>query len=161
MVHRAPPVPPVLRSGTLGNSPSDNLQNTPHFGNSSRKTATSRTAVHVACRLSFIERWKARPRPRSLLSASLSPACESCAAAPRHVAIMAPAHSTPQVETIKQYSGMVTVQRRVKDFPAAAGGGAAGGLSGRGDRVRSTPQVLCPPQGLAAVAEMSFSCHFP
>ena len=30
---------------------------------------------------------------------------------------MAPAHSTPQVETIKQYSGMVTVQRRVKDFP--------------------------------------------
>ena len=36
---------------------------------------------------------------------------------------MAPAHSTPQVETIKQYSGMVTVQRRVKDFPAAAGGG--------------------------------------
>ena len=30
---------------------------------------------------------------------------------------MAPAHSTPHVETIKQYSGMVTVQRRVKDFP--------------------------------------------
>ena len=67
-VHRAPPVPPVLRSGTLGNSPSDNLQNTPHFGNSSRKTATSRTR-RVS---SFIERWKARPRPRSLLSASLS-----------------------------------------------------------------------------------------
>ena len=156
MVHRAPPVPPVLRSGTLGNSPSDNLQNTPHFGNSSRKTATSRTR-RVS---SFIERWKARPRPRSLLSASLS-CLRNCAAAPRHVAMMAPAHGTPQVETIKQYSGMVTVQRRVKDFPAAAGGGAAGGLSGRGDRVRSTPQVLCPPQGLAAVAEMSFSCHFP
>ena len=30
---------------------------------------------------------------------------------------MAPAHSTPQVETMKQYSGMVTDQRRVKDFP--------------------------------------------
>jgi hypothetical protein len=102
-----------------------------------------------------------RDRGLAPCSRPLSPACESCAAAPRHVAIMAPAHSTPQVETIKQYSGMVTVQRRVKDFPAAAGGGAAGGLSGRGDRVRSTPQVLCPPQGLAAVAEMSFSCHFP
>ena len=159
MVHRAPPVPPVLRSGTLGNSPSDNLQNTPHFGNSSRKTATSRTAVHVACRL--LSKGGKRDRGLAPCSRPLSPACESCAAAPRHVAIMAPAHSTPQVETIKQYSGMVTVQRRVKDFPAASGGGAAGGLSGRGDRVRSTPQVLCPPQGLAAVAEMSFSCHFP
>ena len=115
--------------------------------------------VHVACRL--LSKGGKRDHGLAHCSRPLSPACESCAAAPRHVAIMAPAHSTPQVETIKQYSGMVTVQRRVKDFPAAAGGGAAGGLSGRGDRVRSTPQVLCPPQGLAAVAEMSFSCHFP
>ena len=74
MVHRAPPVPPVLRSGTLGNSPSDNLQNTPHFGNSSRKTATSRTAVHVACRLLSKGGKRDRglapcSRPRSLLPA--------------------------------------------------------------------------------------------
>ena len=160
MVHRAPPVPPVLRSGTLGNSPSDNIQNTPHFGKLLQLGIPMSTSRHVACRL--LSKGGKRDRGLAPCSRPLSPACESCAAAPRHVTItwrqrIARRRSRPS-SSIPAWSPSSAASQ---GLPTAAGGGAAGGLSGRGDRVRSTPQVLCPPQGLAAVAEMSFSCHFP